>query len=56
VSASRQLAGVVIGVRGSASTRFGALVYDIFASMPIYKPSGFPIARVTLGFQLTSQF
>jgi hemolysin activation/secretion protein len=51
-----QLAGAVIGVKGSVGTRFGAYAYDLFAGTPIYKPSGFPTARVTVGFQLTAQF
>ena len=46
----------VIGVKGSVSTRFGACGYDLFAGTPIYKPSGFPTARVTVGFQVTAQF
>jgi hypothetical protein len=45
----------VIGVRGSASAKSRALAYDLFAGTPIYKPSGFPTARVTAGFQLTAQ-
>ncbi len=51
-----QLAGAVIGVKGSVGTRFGGFGYDLFAGTPIYKPSGFPTARVTLGFQVTAQF
>ncbi|MBJ9617755.1 ShlB/FhaC/HecB family hemolysin secretion/activation protein [Burkholderia multivorans] len=51
-----QLAGAVIGVKGSVATRFGAYGYDLFAGTPIYKPSGFPTARVTVGFQVTAQF
>jgi hemolysin activation/secretion protein len=51
-----QLAGAVIGIKGSIGTRFGAYGYDLFAGAPVYKPSGFPTARVTLGFQLTGQF
>ncbi|WP_322026398.1 ShlB/FhaC/HecB family hemolysin secretion/activation protein [Burkholderia sp. BCC1977] len=51
-----QLAGAVIGVKGSIATRYGAYAYDLFAGTPVYKPSGFPTARVTVGFQLTSQF
>lgn len=51
-----QLAGAVIGVKGSVATRFGAYGYDLFAGTPVYKPSGFPTARVTAGFQLTAQF
>ncbi|NKJ48095.1 hypothetical protein CIC12_15375 [Burkholderia sp. SG-MS1] len=54
--AGTQLAGAVIGVRGSASAKAGGIAYDLFAGTPIYKPSGFPTARVTLGFQLTAQF
>jgi hemolysin activation/secretion protein len=50
-----QLAGAVIGVRGNASTRYAAFAYDVFAGTSLYKPSGFPTARVTLGFQLTAQ-
>ncbi|KVD96260.1 hypothetical protein WS63_32285 [Burkholderia stagnalis] len=51
-----QLAGAVIGVKGSVATRFGGYGYDLFAGTPVYKPSGFPTNRVTLGFQLTAQF
>ncbi len=51
-----QLAGAVIGVKGSVGTRYGAYAYDLFAGTPVYKPSGFPTARVTVGFQLTAQF
>ncbi|TDQ93031.1 hypothetical protein C7412_10911 [Paraburkholderia silvatlantica] len=51
-----QLAGAVIGVKGSVMTRFGGYGYDLFAGTPVYKPSGFPTARVTVGFQLTAQF
>ncbi|RXV69186.1 ShlB/FhaC/HecB family hemolysin secretion/activation protein [Burkholderia stabilis] len=51
-----QLAGAVIGVKGSVGTRFGAYAYDLFAGTPVYKPSGFPTARITVGFQVTAQF
>ncbi|WP_232451982.1 ShlB/FhaC/HecB family hemolysin secretion/activation protein [Burkholderia ubonensis] len=51
-----QLAGAVIGIKGSIGTRLGAFGYDLFAGTPVYKPSGFPTARVTVGFQLTGQF
>ncbi|WP_249193928.1 MULTISPECIES: ShlB/FhaC/HecB family hemolysin secretion/activation protein [Burkholderia cepacia complex] len=51
-----QLAGAVIGIKGSVTTRFGGYGYDLFAGTPIYKPSGFPTARVTVGFQVTAQF
>ncbi|CAB3751051.1 hypothetical protein B7G54_05420 [Burkholderia puraquae] len=51
-----QLAGAVIGVKGSVATRLGAYGYDLFAGTPVYKPSGFPTARVTVGFQVTAQF
>ncbi|PCE30723.1 ShlB/FhaC/HecB family hemolysin secretion/activation protein [Burkholderia ubonensis] len=51
-----QLAGAVIGVKGSMATRFGAYGYDMFAGTPVYKPSEFETARVTVGFQLTAQF
>jgi hemolysin activation/secretion protein len=51
-----QLAGAVIGVKGSVATRFGGYGYDLFAGTPVYKPSGFPTARVTVGFQVTAQF
>ncbi|NIF76273.1 filamentous hemagglutinin N-terminal domain-containing protein [Paraburkholderia sp. Cy-641] len=54
--AGSQLAGAVIGVKGSVSAKASALAYDLFAGTPVYKPSGFPTTRVTLGFQLTSQF
>ncbi len=51
-----QLAGAVIGIKGSVATRLGGYGYDLFAGTPVYKPSGFPTARVTLGFQVTAQF
>jgi len=51
-----QLAGAVIGVKGSVATRFGDYGYDLFAGTPVYKPSGFPTARVTVGFQVMAQF
>ncbi|KVZ35096.1 hypothetical protein WL13_23970 [Burkholderia ubonensis] len=51
-----QLAGAVIGVKGSVATRFGGYGYNLFAGTPVYKPSGFPTARVTVGFQVTAQF
>jgi hemolysin activation/secretion protein len=51
-----QLAGAVIGVKGSIGTRFGAYAYDLFAGTPVYEPSRFDAARVTVGFQLTAQF
>ncbi|MFL9876216.1 ShlB/FhaC/HecB family hemolysin secretion/activation protein [Paraburkholderia megapolitana] len=54
--AGTQLAGAVIGVKGSAGNRLGTYAYDLFAGTPIYKPSGFPTARVTVAFQATSQF
>ncbi|WP_201447137.1 ShlB/FhaC/HecB family hemolysin secretion/activation protein [Burkholderia gladioli] len=44
-----QLAGAVIGVKGSVATRFGAYGYDLFAGTPVYRPSGFPTARITVG-------
>jgi hemolysin activation/secretion protein len=54
--AGTQLAGAVIGVRGSVQTRFGAYAYDLFAGTPVYKPKDLDTARVTFGFQLTAQF
>ncbi|RQR43489.1 ShlB/FhaC/HecB family hemolysin secretion/activation protein [Burkholderia sp. Bp9131] len=51
-----QLAGAVIGVKGSLSSKFGGVGYDLFAGTPVYKPSGFPTARITVGFQATAQF
>ncbi|WP_025600563.1 ShlB/FhaC/HecB family hemolysin secretion/activation protein [Burkholderia sp. WSM2230] len=54
--AGTQLAGAVIGIRGSVGTRIGGFAYDLFAGTPICKPSRFPTARVTVGFQMTAQF
>lgn len=51
-----QLAGAVIGLRGSVTTRVGGLSYDLFAGTPVYKPASFPTARVTVGFQASAQF
>lgn len=55
-SVRRRLAGAVIGVPGSVPAKYGAFAYDLFAGTPICKPSGFPTARVTVGFQATAQF
>jgi hemolysin activation/secretion protein len=46
----------VIGIRGGLPSRFAGLSYDLFVGTPIYKPGGFPSARVTLGVQATAQF
>ncbi|WP_246791928.1 ShlB/FhaC/HecB family hemolysin secretion/activation protein [Burkholderia perseverans] len=54
--AGTQLAGAVVGVRGSIATRLGAYSYDLFAGTPVYKPANFPTVRVTLGFQLMAQY
>ncbi|MEW6343975.1 MAG: ShlB/FhaC/HecB family hemolysin secretion/activation protein [Paraburkholderia sp.] len=54
--AGTQLAGAVIGVRGGLPARFAGLSYDLFAGTPVYKPSGFPTSRVTVGMQATAQF
>jgi hemolysin activation/secretion protein len=52
----KQLAGAVIGIRGNTGKRFGLLSYDLFAGMPVYKPAGFPTAKVTVGFQAIYQY
>lgn len=54
--AGTQLAGAVLGVRGHLSAGPSAFSYDVFAGTPIYKPSGFPTANVTIGFQVSAQF
>ncbi|KGD47933.1 polypeptide-transport-associated, ShlB-type domain protein [Burkholderia pseudomallei] len=36
--------------------RLARYAYDRFAGTPVYEPSGFPTARVTVGFQVTAQF
>ncbi|KXU85379.1 hypothetical protein CI15_19570 [Paraburkholderia monticola] len=54
--AGTRLAGAVVGIKGSTSAKAGALAYDLFAGTPIYKPSSFSTAQVTLGFQVTAQF
>ena len=54
--AGTQLAGAVIGIRGGLPARFVGLSYDLFAGTPVYKPSGFPTSRVTVGVQATAQF
>ncbi|WMY09821.1 ShlB/FhaC/HecB family hemolysin secretion/activation protein [Paraburkholderia phenoliruptrix] len=51
-----QLAGAVVGIRGSVPAKYVGVTYDLFAGTPIYKPEGFPSARWTVGFQLTAQF
>jgi hemolysin activation/secretion protein len=54
--AGTQLAGAVLGVRGSVVTKAGSLSYDVFAGKPIYKPKSFETSRWTVGFQLVSRF
>ncbi|MEM5371696.1 ShlB/FhaC/HecB family hemolysin secretion/activation protein [Paraburkholderia azotifigens] len=54
--AGTQLAGAVIGIRGSMPAKYAGFSYDLFAGTPVYKPSGFPTARVTVGVQATAQF
>jgi hemolysin activation/secretion protein len=54
--AGTQLAGAVIGIRGSVPAKYAGFSYDLFAGTPIHKPAGFPTARVTVGFQMTAQF
>ncbi|MEM5436546.1 ShlB/FhaC/HecB family hemolysin secretion/activation protein [Paraburkholderia diazotrophica] len=56
ILAGTQLAGAVIGIRGGVPAKYSGLSYDLFAGTPIYKPAGFPTARVTLGAQATVQF
>jgi hemolysin activation/secretion protein len=46
----------VIGIRGGLPSRVAGLYYDLFVGTPIYKPSGFPTSRVTVGMQATAQF
>lgn len=46
----------VLGSLLNASTRLSAVAYDLFAGTPVYKPDGFPTARVMVGFQVTTQF
>ena len=50
-----QLAGAVIGVKGSAATQLGKYGYDIFAGTPLYRPAGFPAPEVTFGFHVMGQ-
>lgn len=44
-----QLAGGALGVRGSLRSRFS---YDLFAGVPLYKPSGFHTSGATAGFSV----
>jgi hemolysin activation/secretion protein len=53
--AGTQLVGAVVGIRGGVPSKYVGVSYDLFAGTPIYKPSGFPTSRVTVGFQLTAQ-
>jgi hemolysin activation/secretion protein len=54
--AGTRLADAVIGLRGGIPARLAGVSYDLFAGTPIYNPSGFPTATVTVGFQMTAQF
>lgn len=44
-----QLAGSAVGVRGALWGRFS---YDLFAGLPLYKPSGFHTSGATAGFSV----
>ncbi|MDA7416438.1 ShlB/FhaC/HecB family hemolysin secretion/activation protein [Xenophilus arseniciresistens] len=52
------LAGAVLGVRGALRTGPGtsSLNYDLFIGAPVWKPEGFPTARMTAGFNLNYSF
>jgi hemolysin activation/secretion protein len=54
--AGTQLAGAVLGIRGGVPAKWAGFSYDLFVGTPIYKPSGFPTARFTVGVQGTAQF
>ncbi|TGP42733.1 ShlB/FhaC/HecB family hemolysin secretion/activation protein [bacterium M00.F.Ca.ET.228.01.1.1] len=54
--AGTQLAGAVMGIRGGLPAKYVGVSYDLFGGTPIYKPSGFPTARWTVGFQMTAAF
>jgi hemolysin activation/secretion protein len=54
--AGTQLAGAVIGIRGGVPAKYVGVSYDLFAGTPIYRPEGFPTARVTVGVQVIAQF
>ncbi|MBN3757654.1 ShlB/FhaC/HecB family hemolysin secretion/activation protein [Paraburkholderia sp. Tr-20389] len=56
ILAGTQLAGAVIGIRGGIPAKYAGISYDLFVGTPIYKPAGFPTARVTVGVQATAQF
>ncbi|SEJ87658.1 ShlB/FhaC/HecB family hemolysin secretion/activation protein [Paraburkholderia diazotrophica] len=56
ILAGTQLAGAVIGIRGRVPAKYAGLSFDLFAGTPIYKPAGFPTARVTIGLQMIAQF
>lgn len=47
----KQLAGTALGVRGGGKQ----WRYDVFVSLPIYKPTGYQTASTYYGFQLTDQ-
>lgn len=36
--------------------RLAGYAYDVFAGTAVYNPSGFTTARVTVGFQVSTQF
>ncbi|TXC83416.1 peptide transporter [Paraburkholderia azotifigens] len=44
------------GIRGGLPAKYAGFSCDLFAGTPIYKPSGFPTARVTAGVQATARF
>jgi filamentous hemagglutinin len=54
--AGTQLAGGVIGLRGGLPSCFVGFSYDLFVGTPLYKPSGFPASRITVGVQAIAQF
>lgn len=54
--AGTQLVGGAVGLRGSVPAKYAGVCCDLFAGMPIYKPRGYPTARITFGLQMSTQF
>lgn len=48
----KQLAGAVLGLRGA----YKFMRYEFFVGAPIYKPEGFDTAKVTAGFNISTNF
>lgn len=52
----KQLAGAVIGLRGSIPTSTGGFSYDVFLGQPLHKPKGYQTHESVAGFNFSYNY